>query len=250
MAHPSLPTLIQESFWWWQCSDRYISLPLPPPPYPLPPLSPSLISLTVTVDVKHHVTTCNQYGPWRARSRRRMLSHTNTDPHTYAQTQTHTFSPIPFLLSGAYSRPDITYWLTDRKTPIYSCAYGFFQGRALSFVYAGKRKCMSATDMRRSELRWVTVKQDVFCRFSKRKTNRRKFTQTSTDLPYIFDAGANTNMAILPEVNWFLSTFFPELFVWFVFQPLSKKVPENPKFKHVRSTIDTGEDLIHYHSYV
>ena len=109
---------------------------------------------------------------------------------------------------------------------------------------------MSATDMRRSELRWVTVKQDVFCRFSKRKTNRRKFTHTSTDLPYIFDAGANTNMAILPEVNWFLSTFFPELFVWFVFQPLSKKVPENPKFKHVRSTIDTGEDLIHYHSYV
>ena len=27
----SLPILKQESFWWWQCSERY-SLPLPPPP--------------------------------------------------------------------------------------------------------------------------------------------------------------------------------------------------------------------------
>ena len=49
----SLPILIQESFWWWKCSDRYIiSLPLTPPPYPL---SPSIISLMVSVDVKHHV---------------------------------------------------------------------------------------------------------------------------------------------------------------------------------------------------
>ena len=33
------------------------TLPLPPPPYPLPfpPFSPSLISLMVSVDVKHHV---------------------------------------------------------------------------------------------------------------------------------------------------------------------------------------------------
>ena len=31
------------------------SLPLLPPPYPLPPLSPSLISLMVSVDVKHLV---------------------------------------------------------------------------------------------------------------------------------------------------------------------------------------------------
>ena len=30
-------------------------LPLRPPPYPLPPSSPSLISLTVSVDVKHYV---------------------------------------------------------------------------------------------------------------------------------------------------------------------------------------------------
>ena len=28
---------------------------LPPPPYTLPPFSPSLISLVVCVDVKHHV---------------------------------------------------------------------------------------------------------------------------------------------------------------------------------------------------
>ena len=52
----SLPILMQESFWWWQCSDRYIiSPPPPPPPYPPTPFSPSLISLTVSVDVKHHV---------------------------------------------------------------------------------------------------------------------------------------------------------------------------------------------------
>ena len=26
-----------------------------------------------------------------------------------------------------------------------------------------------------------------------------------------------------------------------VFQPLSKKIPENPKYKHVRATVDTGK---------
>ena len=51
----SLPTLMQKSFWWWQCSDRYIISPSPPPPYLLPPISPSLRSLVVSVDVKHHV---------------------------------------------------------------------------------------------------------------------------------------------------------------------------------------------------
>ena len=55
----SLPILTQESFWWGQCSHRYkYNLPLPPPPYPFPPpppFSPSLISLMVSVDVKHHV---------------------------------------------------------------------------------------------------------------------------------------------------------------------------------------------------
>ena len=52
----SLPILMQESFWWWQCSYTYVYiLPLHPPPYPFPPFSPSLISLMVSVDVKHHV---------------------------------------------------------------------------------------------------------------------------------------------------------------------------------------------------
>ena len=51
----SPPTLMQVSFWWWQCSDRYIISLSPPPPYRLPPFSPSLISLMVSVDVKHHV---------------------------------------------------------------------------------------------------------------------------------------------------------------------------------------------------
>ena len=37
-----------------QCSDGY-NLPLPRPPFPLPLFSPSLISLMVYVDIKHHV---------------------------------------------------------------------------------------------------------------------------------------------------------------------------------------------------
>ena len=40
----SLPILLQ----WWQYSDRYIISPFPP-------FSPSLISLMVSVDVRHHV---------------------------------------------------------------------------------------------------------------------------------------------------------------------------------------------------
>ena len=49
----SLPILMLESFWWRQCSDRYIisfSLTSLLPS----PLSPSLISLMVSVGVKHH----------------------------------------------------------------------------------------------------------------------------------------------------------------------------------------------------
>ena len=58
----SLPILMQESFWWWQCSDRYIislsphlRTPLPPhrTPIPIPISSPSVISFMVSIDVKH-----------------------------------------------------------------------------------------------------------------------------------------------------------------------------------------------------
>ena len=46
---------MQESFWWWQCSDRYIISFKSPPPYPRTPFSPSLISLMASVDDKRHV---------------------------------------------------------------------------------------------------------------------------------------------------------------------------------------------------
>ena len=48
----SLPTLMQKSFWWWPCSDRYI---ISLSPHLRTPFSPSLISLMVSVNVKHHV---------------------------------------------------------------------------------------------------------------------------------------------------------------------------------------------------
>ena len=51
----SLPILMQESFWWWQCSDRYIISLSPHLHTPFPHFSPSLVSRTVSVDVKHHV---------------------------------------------------------------------------------------------------------------------------------------------------------------------------------------------------
>ena len=48
----SLPILMQVSFWWWQCSDRYIISLFP---HFHAPFFPSLISLMVSVDVKNHV---------------------------------------------------------------------------------------------------------------------------------------------------------------------------------------------------
>ena len=51
----SLPILMQESFWLWQCSDRYIISLFPHLYTPFHPFSQSLISLMVSVDVKHHV---------------------------------------------------------------------------------------------------------------------------------------------------------------------------------------------------
>ena len=50
----SLPILMQEPFWWWQCSDRYIISLFPYLHTLFPPFSPSLISPMVSVDVKHH----------------------------------------------------------------------------------------------------------------------------------------------------------------------------------------------------
>ena len=72
----SLPILMQESFWWCQCSDRYIISFSPHLHTPFPHLLPVpniVISLMVSVDVKHHVyllsiNVCNvsvpQLGPW------------------------------------------------------------------------------------------------------------------------------------------------------------------------------------------
>ena len=46
---------MQKSFWWWQCSDRYHIISLfSHLRTPFPTFSPSLISRTVSVDVKHH----------------------------------------------------------------------------------------------------------------------------------------------------------------------------------------------------
>ena len=46
----SLPILMQKAFWWRQCSGRYIIFLSP---HLDPPFSSSLISLMVSVDVKH-----------------------------------------------------------------------------------------------------------------------------------------------------------------------------------------------------
>ena len=52
----SLPILMQKSFRWGQPrSDRYIVSLFPHLHTSFPPFSPSLISLMVSVDVKHHV---------------------------------------------------------------------------------------------------------------------------------------------------------------------------------------------------
>ena len=49
---------MHESFWWWQCGDRYMISLFPHLHTHFPPFSPSLISLMVSVDVKHHAYFC------------------------------------------------------------------------------------------------------------------------------------------------------------------------------------------------
>ena len=60
------------------------------PPYPLPPFSPSLISLTVSVDAKHHI-----YAPCALLCSINILK-SPPPPHTHTHTHTHT--PLPCLL--------------------------------------------------------------------------------------------------------------------------------------------------------
>ena len=46
---------MQKPFWWWQCSNGYV-ISFCPTSTPLSPIfSPSLISLMVSLDIKHHV---------------------------------------------------------------------------------------------------------------------------------------------------------------------------------------------------
>ena len=51
----------QESPWWWQCSDKWLISLLPHLHTPFAPFSPSLISLVVSVAVKHHVYLINYF---------------------------------------------------------------------------------------------------------------------------------------------------------------------------------------------
>ena len=58
---------MQKSFWWWQPrSDRYIISFSPHLHTPIPPFSLPLISLMVSVDVKHHVYLLKKQA-WRQR---------------------------------------------------------------------------------------------------------------------------------------------------------------------------------------
>ena len=62
--------LMQESFWWWQCSDRYIISLFPHLHTPFLPFSPSLISLMVSVDVSENTMFTYLLSDWE-RPRRR-----------------------------------------------------------------------------------------------------------------------------------------------------------------------------------
>ena len=60
----SLPISMQESFWRWHCSDRYVISLFPHLHTLFPPFPPSLISLMLSVDIKHHVYLLKK-GLWR-----------------------------------------------------------------------------------------------------------------------------------------------------------------------------------------
>ena len=59
-------------------------------------------------------------------------------------------------------------------------------------------------------------------------------------LPYTNNAGTFPTV-VLESLCCYSSSV-----VCFIFplQPLDKKIPENPKYKHIKSTIDTGEYML------
>ena len=77
----SLPGLMQERFWWWQCSDRYIISLFFHLHFPPSSPSPSLISLMVSVDVKHNVL-CAPLNPGACSSHSHRHTHTHVNVHT------------------------------------------------------------------------------------------------------------------------------------------------------------------------
>ena len=85
---------MQTSFWWWQCSDRYIIISLSPTSrthFPPPPFSPSLISLMVSVDVKHHVYLHCLVT---------LSSTINITHHVYLLTNSNLLPAIPTIVSN------------------------------------------------------------------------------------------------------------------------------------------------------
>ena len=105
----SLPILMLKSFWRWQCSNRYI---ISLSHHLHTPFSPSLISRTVSVDVKHHVYLLQLLGFWSWLLLAAWAETETTVFHT-TTTEWYTRPALLFrLLSGLCDENTVIQWGT------------------------------------------------------------------------------------------------------------------------------------------
>ena len=106
---------MQKSFWWWQCSNRYIISLSPHLHTPFPSSSLSLISCTVSVDVMHIVYLLAYSAGWRCEEKKSCTDTWMSEQKVYCKDGWMFVNKCPTLM--CLTKTTTTILWSGKKTP-------------------------------------------------------------------------------------------------------------------------------------